>query len=144
MELNPLAAFRLVQLLMRYHAGVRQALAFLVQSGDITTSEGPNAALSALAAHAAIRTKKSFAPSSLWFDIHDHPMPHHFTALEVQDIFQRRMCFEAVEHGETYLFNDKGNTELMPKARYALLRDGGRVCDEHEKTVSEQGGKQEL
>ena len=27
--------------------------------------------------------------------------------------------------GETRLFNDKGRTELMPNARYALLRDDG-------------------
>jgi SAM-dependent methyltransferase len=137
MELNPLTAFRLVQLLMRNHAGVRPALSFLVQSGKVTTSEGPNAAMSALSALAAVRDK-SFVPSTLWFDIHDHPMPHHFTALEVQDIFQRRMCFDEVEHGETYLFNDKGHTELMPKARYALLKDGGRVCGD------ETGGKSEL
>ena len=35
------------------------------------------------------------------------------------------MGFELVASGQTHLYNDKGQLELMPKAEYALLRDGG-------------------
>lgn len=43
----------------------------------------------------------------------------------MHEIFAEAMCFEVRELGESWLYNDKGDLDLMPKARYALLKDPG-------------------
>merc|ERR1712196_53641 len=124
LELNPLSAFRLVQLLLRSHGGVKQSIAFLSKTQGLDLNGSPDDILRHVAAYAATHDR-SFDAAALYFDVYRHPMPHHFTEVEMANIFERRMCFSTIESGETRLFNDKGKTELMPKARYALLRDDG-------------------
>eukprot|EP00940_MAST-03C_sp_MAST-3C-sp2_P002636 g2636.t1 len=123
-ELNPLSAFHVTKILVSHFGGIREAQ---------TIIEGVNAsAREDIYAIASLASEfdSSFHPETTFIDLSTHFMPHHFTAYDMKDIFEDRMCFTKLDGGESYLYNNKAGLEMMPKARYVILRDGGdQNCD---------------
>lgn len=75
-ELNPLAAYRLVQLLLLHAGGVKEAFSQLYQLHPHLKGMRAEKMLRVLAEHAAQHYDAAFDPSSLWIQMEQHPMPH--------------------------------------------------------------------
>ncbi|GMI19079.1 hypothetical protein TeGR_g8936 [Tetraparma gracilis] len=130
-ELNPLVAFEFTQLLMHTYGGVQDAIRSLIQSGLVDVGQeagGPEKMLQQMLQAMDGKGGGRFAASKMIFDLHHHPMPHHFTEFEMTDIFRDRMCFDILEGGNSRFFNDKAKDEQMPKVRYVVLKNSGKQC----------------
>lgn len=127
-ELNPLVAFEFTQLLMHTYGGVMDALRALAQEGKIDLRQDSADRMVEKMTQAISKKYPRFDRNKMVFDLHAHPMPHHFTKFEMTDIFRDRMCFDILEGGNSRFFNDKAKDEQMPKVRYVLLRNSERQC----------------